>query len=495
MQKNFLSILIILFICKYTCSYIVFNLELLPKENYNSLYELNSPKDIISKEIISSYYTEIEVGTDFQKIPLIIKPKLADFVIASIHQMENPEKDYTNNRYVYNLSPNFLQNHNFFNEEKSSSYKFKNCEKRSPIDEFEKPLAEQACIGNDTYILYTDKDLKEKKILKEFYLELGRNAKDNITGVIGLNLHDMFNHASLISKLKENKLIDNYFWFFDFEKWNSNKGKLIIGAMPHDIYGNKYSKDYLVSTSAAGEENYIFYQIIFDSIYYKNSTTGEKEIIGKDEKTGLYTELNIESNVILGKRVYRDYLNISLKDLLINNQCFFDTLENYNEKIDRYYDYDFFYCHNTKEIKEKLNKVIHNIYFYSRNLNYDFELTKEQILVENGEYIYIYIIFCHQYNSWYLGKQISLKYQFVFNPDTRNVYFYKNHIKKEEKDENNYLVLKIIGIIALCIIFAVLGIILGKKIYGMRKKRANELKDDGYEYFSENKDNTLGNNI
>ena len=322
MQKNFLSILIILFIFKYTCSYIAFNLELLPKENYNSLYELNSPKDIISKEIISSYYTEIEVGTDFQKIPLIIKPKLADFVIASIHQMENPEKDYTNNRYVYNLSPNFLQNHNFFNEEKSSSYKFKNCEKRSPIDEFEKPLAEQACIGNDTYILYTDKDLKEKKIVKEFYLELGRNAKDNITGVIGLNLHDMFNHVSLISKLKENKLIDNYFWFFDFEKWNSNKGKLIIGAMPHDIYGNKYSKDDLVSTAAAGEENYIFYQIIFDSIYYKNSTTGEKEIIGKDEKTGLYTELNIESNVILGKHVYRDYLNTSLKDLLINNKCF-----------------------------------------------------------------------------------------------------------------------------------------------------------------------------
>ena len=157
MPKSFFAILIILFIFKYSCSYIVFNLELLPKENYNSLYELNSPKDIISKEIISSYYTEIEVGTDFQKIPLIIKPKLADFVITSVHQMENPEKDYTNNKYVYNLSPNFLQNHNFFDERKSSSYKFKNCEKRSPIDEFEKPLAEQVCIGNETYILYTDK--------------------------------------------------------------------------------------------------------------------------------------------------------------------------------------------------------------------------------------------------------------------------------------------------------------------------------------------------
>ena len=48
------------------------------------------------------------------------------------------------------------------------------------------------------------------------------------------------------------------------------------------------------------------------------------------------------------------------------------------------------------------------------------------------------------------------------------------------------MAVKIISIIALCIIFAALGIFIGKKIYGMRKKRANELKDDDYEYFEEN---------
>ena len=327
--------------------------------------------------------------------------------------------------------------------------------------------------------------------MEEFYIELGRNAKDNITGTIGLNLNDMFNHVSLLFLLKKNNLIDNYYWFFDFEKWNSNKGKLILGAMPHDIYGNKYYKEDLVSTPGAGEENYIFNQIYFDMVYYKNSTTGEKEILGKNEKT----ELNIESNVIFGKHKYRDYLNSSLVDLLKEKKCFLTTIKNFNEKIDIYYDYDFFYCQNTKEIKDVLNNIIYDIYFYSRNLNYDFELKKEQIIVENGDYIYIYIIFCHQYNSWHLGKQISLKYQFVFNPEVRNVYFYKNHIQNEEKGGNNYLFLKIIGIIALCIIFAVLGIILGKKIYGMRKKRANELKDEGYDYFSENKENKLGNDI
>ena len=137
-----------------------------------------------------------------------------------------------------------------------------------------------------------------------------------------------------------------------------------------------------------------------------------------------------------------------------------------------------------------MNNIIPDIYFYSKDLNYDFELKKEQILKENGDYIYIYLIFCHQYNSWYLGKQISLKYQFVFNPDIKNVYFYKEH-KKEEKKDNNYLYLKIIGIVILCAIFGVLGVVIGKKIYGMRKKRANELKDDDYDYFSENKENKI----
>ena len=56
-------------------------------------------------------------------------------------------------------------------------------------------------------------------------------------------------------------------------------------------------------------------------------------------------------------------------------------------------------------------------------------------------------------------------------------------------------VLKVCLIIGLCIIFAVLGIIIGKKLYGLkRKKRANEMNDDDYEYFSENKEKESSEN-
>ena len=56
----------------------------------------------------------------------------------------------------------------------------------------------------------------------------------------------------------------------------------------------------------------------------------------------------------------------------------------------------------------------------------------------------------------------------------------------------NYLALKIIGSIVLGVLLVVLGVFIGKKIYGMRKKRANELKDDEYQYIPEDKkDNAL----
>ena len=323
--------------------------------------------------------------------------------------------------------------------------------------------------------------------MKDFYLELVRNAKDNITGTLGLNLNDMFNHVSILSLLKKYKLIDNYYWFFDFEKWDSNKGKLFLGAMPHDVYGDKFSKDDSDFTPGAGTESYTYYEVVFDEIYYMNSN-GQKEIIGENEKT----ELNVESNVIIGKHSFRSYLHSSLNDLIKEQKCFYEPFEHYYEPKDFIYDYYFFYCINNKEIKEKLNLILPDIFFNLKNSNMSFELKKEQILKENGDFIYIYIIFSHQHNSWKLGKQISLKYQFVFNPDIKNVYFYKNQKNEEDKKENNYLALKIIGSIVLGVLLVVLGVFIGKKIYGMRKKRANELKDDEYQYIPEDKkDNAL----
>ena len=56
-------------------------------------------------------------------------------------------------------------------------------------------------------------------------------------------------------ELKESQLIDNYYWFFNFDEFNplekKLKGQFIIGGLPHVIFPNKYSIDNFETTSSS----------------------------------------------------------------------------------------------------------------------------------------------------------------------------------------------------------------------------------------------------
>ena len=108
------------------------------------------------------------------------------------------------------------------------------------------------------------------------------------------------------------------------------------------------------------------------------------------------------------------------------------------------------------------------------------ELTIDDILKEKGEYIYIMILFDGVSNKWKLGNVFSLKYKFVFNPDTKQIGLYKNLKYADNIESKDYsFIFKIILIIALSLLLILLGFILGKMIYGIKKKkRANKLDDD-----------------
>ena len=109
------------------------------------------------------------------------------------------------------------------------------------------------------------------------------------------------------------------------------------------------------------------------------------------------------------------------------------------------------------------------------------------ILKKVDDYIYIKILFQRYGGNWVLGKPFLLKYDFMLNPDIKEIGFYSG-VNKDKSKKSKKLVL-ILVIIGLCAICGVLGVLLGKKIYGLkRKKRANEMLDDDYEYFSENQE-------
>ena len=479
MHKEFL-LLIFLEKLIYIYNYIVLPVDTIKQENIKSLYSPNTPKDIIYREHCSPLFTELELGTPVQKIPLIIKMKEIDYIITSVHQEKKENiPDYYINKTLYDLSDEF----NHFNENKSSTYHYiQKCQKREHYYRYEDewPVAETTCPSYETFSFYKDIDMKNKIKMEQLYFDLVRYMKDNVTGVLGLNLfNDIRTSSSFLSVLKRNNLTDNYYWFFDFDSPKNEKGKLIVGALLDEIYEDKYDKNDL--HNANFYYGYYYYSLDFQKIVVKN----ESESINFEDES---CELSFDINTLILNTEYRRYFQNIINDLIVGQKCFNDTFDQCEDLYGYKSELIFYYCKNEKEVKEQLKKIIFPIHFYSNELNYLFEITIDEILKESGEFIYIKLLFSKYGGRCILGKPFSLKYKFMLNPDKEGVGFYPKFKTKKGLEINWSIVIKVLLIVGLCIIFAILGIIIGKKLYGIsRKKRANEMNDDDYEYFSEDK--------
>ena len=295
-------------------------------------------------------------------------------------------------------------------------------------------------------------------------------------------MQDRRTMSSFLYLLKNKELIDNYNFFFDFDASNNKEGKLIIGSFPDELYNNNLKRnDLYYSTS---EKGFFYYNIRFNKIYITDNNTLIYNIEDKD------CELDFDHDAIMAdtyyyKKILEDYL----QDLINEQKCFsseFSGCADFYETIKQ--DISFFYCKNVGNIIEELKKRILPIKLFTHEYNnYTFEINSDDILVKKGDYIFIKIVFPAFSYTWTLGKPFSLKYKFIFNPDIRKIGFYVNSKNKDEIGKRNNKILKyflcILLIIVLIAIFVIVGIILGKKLYGLkRKKRANEM-DDEYEYF------------
>ena len=480
----FFQLIILIFEFIYiNSSYITLPLDTLKKENILSPYKSNSIQDLMLAEYISPFFTEIELGSPPQKIPLLIEIKTNDFVITSMYQSEKSKSSFYLNKTLYDFSE-ILKGRNFFNEKKSNTFNSSFCKNRERYynyDEYETAVSEEICPAYDTLYLYQDFNMKKKLMLKNTYFDLVRNIKDNVTGVLGLHLMtDSRTKSSFLFFLKKNNLTNNYNFFFNFDSNKNKKGKLIIGSFPDELYEKEYKRNDLYYST--GNRGYLYYNIYLDKIYieYNNSFIYKQE--NKD------AGICFNHDVIQAESNYKEILENSLGDLIENKLCFFsyfngiaDFYESNNKNI------SFFYCINNDNILNELKKRILPIKFFTHEYNnYTFEILPDDILIQKGDFILIKIVFPKFNYNWNLGRPFSLKYQFIFNPDIKKLGFYvksdNNEENSEEKKIGKYFLYSFI-IIVLIAIFIVVGVFLGKKIYGLkRKKRANEMDDD-YEYF------------
>lgn len=461
LKNKFLQILLLLYInnIKYIFNKIVLPIDNLPRENFLELYDINSPQDIIDQRNRNILITTFEIGSPLQKVPLIIKANKNYYVITSINPVENKTNDYK----TFNFSVDFFKEYDFYNETKSKTSVINWCR------ESEYYSAEECCSVNDTINFYEDINMK-KKMTKNIKFEMMRNVQDNITGEIGLNIYDEVGriYNTFLGILKTNKLIKNYYWYFDYDSWDNPKGSLVIGSLPHEDYPNLYSENDLCFTKSNQLFRTSYMEMKFDKIYIKN---GSLTI-----NFNVNVELRYDTKIIIGDYQYENYLKSKIDYLIKDGKCINDFVRDFEFCQNM----TFYYCKNEAEIKRKLNEIITPIYFYSKDFNKTFEIKNNEILLEKDGYIYIQILFHNIVKKWSLGTIFTLKNKFVFNQDKQQIGVYTK--LKGEESKNYSSMIKVGLLIVLAIILVFLGIIIGKILFKSRKKRANELSDDDYEY-------------
>ena len=464
--------------------FIVLPIESLPNNNYITSKSIDNLNNLISKELISPIFTTLKIGKQPKEIPLLIKPKKEFFLINSYKSLNSTVNI---NKAFYNFTNDFLI---LFNESSLPNNSLKKCGNYKPPKSV-LPMVQQICPFNETLFYYDNINMSEPKKNISFNFNLAKNIKDNITGIIGLNLISEASketNNNFLKNLITAKVINNsdYYWYFDFDKWNSTKGKLVIGSLPHtDIDFTKNGAN--------------FWEMEFYKIYFLNNTNNINNTINFYYET---VEFNYDSNVIIGTDKFQRFLSLMLSELIKNGSCKISTFSEFDDEFrSETSTYIYYYCNNNNETIDKLNEVLPTLYFYSSELDYTFEITKDQIIRIINNTIFINIIFNNNVDkarNWILGKPFVFKYRLFFNSYIKKIGFYNidKYIKKnndtnntnntEVNNHSNDKIIKLIIIIIL-LVYVCLGFILftWKNVLNKEKKEVN---NDEYKNIEEKKD-------
>lgn len=490
----FISLLILLvFDFNPVFSYISLPLEYLPKKNYQFLKTdnlINKPELVMKDLFYKRLITHLNIGTPEKNQMMLIDTNDNDFYFTSLNPPSDSKGGYKFSQF-YDFGENL-----FYNESESSSYILEQCHEDTYHGYKEICFAKELIkfnFGNYTSV-------------ENFPIKVAKGEDEPIPGVIGLSINDSMAYTlrSFLSELKLTNLINDYYFFFDYEKFyplNSIiKGNLILGDLPHNIFPDKYSKEDFVTMKKTSSSS--FWTHNMNKIEVQTNNT-KKDIQITNTKVHTFYEFY---NVIGTLEFINQIKELFLDELIENKKCFRGK---FTQNLFSYDDINFFYCDIS--VENILIQNLSGIKFYSKDFDYTFELTKDELYYKKGKYIYLTVLyFNHLYNDWIVGQMFTSKYNFVFNTDTREIGFYKkvnNVIHNDNTDNNNnsdgnslingenkVKMLTIIIIISSCILIIgiVIGLVIGIKfLKNKRKKRADELIDDEYEYTSKTEDNNI----
>ena len=429
------STLMIILICGYIYSYVIFPFSTFSEDNnsFNDLYKNN-------------IYTYLTIGSPPQYIPAFIMP----------------------NEYQLNIFNNICKIKSTFIVEKSKTYKSKDYEIQYGTN------ITLSYIINDKFE-FTFNDSNKKEYIEPIFYHYRpyNNTKTNIyneennaytCAYIGLKIPKYNSESpsqSLILQLKKLRVINNHCFFILYNNIDDKEGKIIIGEYPDKLDSNKYKNYQFKSIYSLDLESNYNWHLSFNSIYLKNN---DKIISLKDYKS----IIDHSSGIIFSPK---DYFNV------IYNNFFEERIKKglCEEKIGNE-NIKYFSCNSLDSLKSfPILYFRHSLLFYTFELNYN-DLFKKI----NNEYIFL-ICYNKEFNDvWKLGKPFLKKYLFLFNYDEKSIGFYNplidingNLIEDINKDNTDKYHIITIYLLVLILVVFVLFFILSRRFY--KKKQIDRI--------------------
>ena len=480
----------------------LFSLEKLNNSIYN---ETNFINDFLN----NTFFINMTIGSPGQKTKIMLDQNEACFTfIQNKNQIEfnNINNTDYNKLSPYNKKESLTSNH-------LSTYDTKN-----NFEEIE-----------DIFYLYEYFDTKNISIknytnfLNFIYWD-NNSFEENVYLKIGL---DMNNYKDVtcprfLDSLKNKDILKKYIFYFDF--YSDFHGYIYLGVEPH-IYDTKELRyrdyQYLKNNTILSKDGYVNWNLLFNKIILKNKTNDY--IYNLNEKM---VQIDFNLGLIIGTYEYQQIIEKAFFNELINeNICSKNLVEYfYDNKITKYYIYK---CNESLTNGENFDKEKHKPYVNYVEIFPDFQLF--HVNLENNFYIsyldlfrfvhgtyYFLIIFEAEKENkiWKLGQILLKIHQLFFDYDNKIIGYYDRRIeppknnqdeknsdnnKQEETKENNnnkkeYRILIFIALFIVFCFIVYIAFYLGMKFKKIRKIRANELKDENYEYLT-NDNNNENNNI
>ena len=438
-----------------------------PFQRNLTLKDSMTPKQFFEISLYNQIYIDLIVGSNKQKIPFYLYLQQYPLVLQSSNAKSGEVKG-------------------IYDETKSKTYK------EIKEEEFENEDLVKGMLSTDDF--YFDSDPSNI----HFFVSIENYGLSHITegGKIGFrfwhkdDLPKKFQNLTFVTNLKNLDIISGYEFSFIYDSNNSaeDTGVLYIGASLHDINKHKYNENYYYSTYSNLNLNGLW-GYTFEHTFLGN------DIFERAKTAFFYPEFGF----IVGTRNFFEKINSTdnwFEYFNINKKCHSTKIHINDMDANGYnrflYEYTAYYCDKDVDVKKIINT---NITFFSNNFGNILSLNNEDLWMERNDYKYFMILqSLNPENSWIFGKPFFKKFHLVFNQDKKTIGVYTNinynaieNIDPEEKKDPEEAINK--TILLICIIggMAILVIVLTFLlirfyIYYPRKKRANELVDDNFEY-------------